>query len=488
VTGDIVHSILERTPEAALRAIEEAPAGAGLVEIRADALRTADVAGLVRRAGRPAVVTVRARADGGEFDGSTEEKRGILREALAAGAALVDVEWEGPLRELAFSRDASRTILSHHGGACATSALGRLYEAMAETKAARLKIVPLAVGAAELPAVKTILARARSERRELAAFASGAAGAWSRVFALSWGSWGTYGAAGRGRETGDGQLLTRDLLDVFRVRAIGEETSVYALCGHPVASSPSPALHAAGFRELGLDAVYVPLDATDLAGVETVVAMEAPRIAGLAVTIPLKVDVARRCAALDGSASCGAVNTVVIERSGWQGFNTDGPAACALIATRIDLPGRAVAIAGAGGTARAVAAGLVAEGAGVTLYGRDAAKTAEAAAAAGARSARWEDLPSATWDVLVHATPAGRAGEEFLTRRHLNGRVVLDAAYGPEPTPLVRAARARGLAVVDGYDLLFAQGCLQLARLTGRAAPEEAMAAAFAPWRLSASP
>jgi shikimate dehydrogenase len=61
--------------------------------------------------------------------------------------------------------------------------------------------------------------------------------------------------------------------------------------------------------------------------------------------------------------------------------------------------------------------------------------------------------------------------------------MVLDVAYGSEPTPLVRAARARGLSVADGFDLLEAQAVLQFERLTGRTAPRGAMRAALTPWR-----
>ena len=87
----------------------------------------------------------------------------------------------------------------------------------------------------------------------------------------------------------------------------------------------------------------------------------------------------------------------------------------------------------------------------------------------------------------MQATPVGRHGEEVLLRRHLDGRMVLDAAYGAEPTPLVRAARARGLAGADGLDLLAEQAVLQFTRLTGRPAPRDAMAAALEPWRASSS-
>jgi shikimate dehydrogenase len=308
----------------------------------------------------------------------------------------------------------------------------------------------------------------------------------SRIAALAWGSWGTYGAADR--PAGDGQPATRDLLSVYRAHEIGERTTVYGLCGSPVVSSPSPAMHAAAYRETGLDAIYVPLESTDLDDVAALAAEGgALPFSGLGVTIPLKEHAAKRCARLDTFAACGAANTIVFEDGGWSGFNTDAPAAVTLIRKELDPESRHVAVLGAGGTARAVAAALVASGAVVTLYSRDPRRGEDAAKATGAASAPWVDLFGAPWEILVNATPAGRNGEELLLRRHLNGRMVLDAAYGPEPTPLVRAAHARGLAVADGFDLLEEQAALQFERLTGLPAPRGAMAAALSARRGFAS-
>ncbi len=487
MTRGVVHSILEEAPEAVARRLAEAPRAAALVELRADNLRAADVAGLVRLAGRAVVVTVRSTADGGSFDGSTEEKSTILRAALDAGSAFVDVEWNGPLRNLADGKHAARTILSHHGASCDSASLTLLFDAMAGTKAGLLKLVPRATRPQEGGAVRELLARARGAARGLASFAAGAAGSWSRIVALSWGSWGTYGAAARGRETGDGQFTTSELLDVYRVLEISESTRLYGLCGTPLGGSPSPTLHAAGYRALGLDAVYLPVETGDLADVAAIVEGDGPLpLSGFGVTIPLKEHAAARCARLDAFAACGSANTVVVAASGWEGWNTDAPAALALIRKHLDPNGTSVAVVGSGGTARAVAAALKEAGAFVTLFGRSASRGEKAARAIGVAWLPLASLPGARWDLLVQATPAGRNGEEVLLRRHLDGRMVLDAAYGAEPTPLVRAARARGLAVADGLDLLDAQAALQFERLTGRPAPTGAMTAALLPWRSSA--
>jgi 3-dehydroquinate dehydratase/shikimate dehydrogenase len=487
VTRGVVHSILEESPEGVERRLVASPRACALIEIRADRLRAGDVSGLVRRAGRPAVVTVRSTEDGGAFDGSTEEKSTILRAALDAGAAFIDVEWNGPLRSLAEGPLAARTILSHHGAPCDSGSLGVVFDAMAGSRAALLKLVPHASRATDAGAVRDVLARARDSRRALASFATGPAGSWSRVFALVWGSWGTYGAAARGRESGEGQLTTSELLDIYRVLDITDATEVYGLCGTPLSGTPSPALHAAGYKALSLDAVYVPVDTGDLDDVVAVLDRGLLRLSGFGVTIPLKELAAERCATLDAYAACGSANTVIVGEGGWKGWNTDAPAALALVRKHLDPRGATAAVVGAGGTARAVAAALKEAGAGVTLFSRSVSRGERTARAVGVAWSPLAALPGARWDLLVQATPAGRNGEEVLHRRHLDGRLVLDAAYGAEPTPLVRAARARGLAVADGFDLLDAQAALQFERLTGKTAPGDAMAAALVPWRNASS-
>jgi shikimate dehydrogenase len=192
-------------------------------------------------------------------------------------------------------------------------------------------------------------------------------------------------------------------------------------------------------------------------------------LAGLGVTIPLKEAVASRCRLTDPvAARAGAVNTVVVRGDGWAGFNTDGPAARALLEAHLGLRGAEVLVLGAGGTAAGIGAALQDAGAQVALCGRNPARAAALARRLEARAIPWEGRAQVPWDVLVQATPLGPAGEVVFPEEALRGRAVLDAAYGEKPTPLVAAARARGLSVVEGRDLLAAQAALQFRHLTGR--------------------
>ena len=60
----------------------------------------------------------------------------------------------------------------------------------------------------------------------------------------------------------------------------------------------------------------------------------------------------------------------------------------------------------------------------------------------------------------------------------LDGVTLLDVVYADWPTPLARAALARGADVVSGLEMLISQAAVQVELFTGRAAPLEAMAAA----------
>lgn len=483
----IVHSVLESDSRIAAARVGAVRDDGAWVEIRADALATGDLPGLVAGARHRPIVAVRRAAEGGSFEGSEEARIARLRAALDAGA-VVDVEWGSAAERLAESEDPDRVILSHHGGPCRGPELEMLYRAMAGSRAGRLKIVPRAERLADGSAVRDLLALAAKDRRELACFATGSAGTPTRIFALAWGSWATYGAAAAGRRTGEGQLAAADLTRVYRVERLGAATRRFALAGTPIGSSPSPAMHAVAYAAAGIEGVYLPLETDRIEDLEPLVGRDGLYgVEAFGVTIPLKREAFGRCGSTDPQAAwAGAVNTVRVEGSGWRGSNTDAEALRRIV-RRAGAPPLRIAILGAGGAARA-AASLVAEGDAVTLYARDAARAATAGRAIGAASLPIDRLGTEGWDVLVQATPLGRRGEEALPGVPLRGRLVVDLAYGPLDTPLVRASTAAGIETIDGVRFLAEQAALQFERMTGASADVGTMEAAARCWLRTGDP
>jgi shikimate dehydrogenase len=79
-------------------------------------------------------------------------------------------------------------------------------------------------------------------------------------------------------------------------------------------------------------------------------------------------------------------------------------------------------------------------------------------------------------DLLLNATPLGRQGELPIDAAQLPRRgAVIDLVYVAGGTPLIREARARGLATADGWTVLVAQGAASFQAWTGREAPIAAM-------------
>ena len=98
-----------------LRRRRDAAAGADLVELRLDGVDRPDAAAALEGRLRPAIVTCRPRWEGGEFDGSEQERRQILLDAIAAGAEFVDLELRAEFTpELVRLRRGRGVIVSSH--------------------------------------------------------------------------------------------------------------------------------------------------------------------------------------------------------------------------------------------------------------------------------------------------------------------------------------------------------------------------------------
>src|SRR5688500_7727807 len=134
--------------------------------------------------------------------------------------------------------------------------------------------------------------------------------------------------------------------------------------GWPVCRSPSPATHKAALQECALDFVCLPIEVADLERFFARFVREESRaigwrLRGLSVTIPYKTAVIPLLDEVDETArEIGAVNTVVIDRDGLKGYNTDVEGAINPLEKVCAIKGESFGVIGAGGAARAVIYGL----------------------------------------------------------------------------------------------------------------------------------
>jgi shikimate dehydrogenase len=266
-------------------------------------------------------------------------------------------------------------------------------------------------------------------------------------------------------------------------------TRVAGVIGDPVRHSLSPVLHNAAYRALGLDWVYVAFEVPDGGARGALEAMRLLDLVGLSVTMPHKTAAASACDDLSpDAAALHSVNTVSLgERGRLIGDSTDGEGFLRSLADAgHDPAGTSVVLLGAGGAARAVARALGEVGARVTVCARKPDAAERAAALAGGISVAWDQRAGAVAgaQLVVNATPIGMTSHSDETELPLplealhRGQVLADLVYHPIETPLLRGARDRGAAIVDGLGMLVHQAALQVERWTGRDAPVAVMRAA----------
>lgn len=255
---------------------------------------------------------------------------------------------------------------------------------------------------------------------------------------------------------------------------------VLVVVGDPIQHSLSPAMHNAAITALGLDAVYVPIQADAAAVPHVIKGCEAAGIAGN-VTVPHKVTVAQLLIRLTPLAkNLGAVNTFWAEGGRLVGDNTDVTGLLDALQP-LDAQGPWL-VAGTGGSARAVAAAARERSVTLLVRSRDPARGAEFAAWAreiGVDALLDDGRPIGT---SINATPLGlRPSDPFpFPEARLDGcRAALDLVYGPGETRWVQACRRRGIRAADGRGMLVAQGAYAFERFfPGTTAPREVMAAA----------
>jgi shikimate dehydrogenase len=247
----------------------------------------------------------------------------------------------------------------------------------------------------------------------------------------------------------------------MQVTEIRGSTTLVGILGWPVSHSLSPAMHNAGFAELGLDWAYVPLPTSPDRLADAVRGIAAAGFAGANVTIPHKTAVIDLCDEVEGSArQADSVNTLVFRDGRVLGSSTDVVAIERVVAGG---SGRALVL-GRGGSAKAAIAALVSSRYDVTVVSRS--------------DPEWP--PDAEgYTVIVNATPV----RNDPVIRPTTAQTLIDLPYNTDGTmtAFASAGRAAGARIIDGFEILLRQGVQSFEAWTGRAAPIDAMAAALPP-------
>jgi len=480
------------------------------VEIRADLCGEIEPSWLRRHTDKKLLYTLRSTAEGGASEASPVRRGERLGAALDAGYDFVDLEAARDLAdpELLARIPPPRRILSWHGGPTSVGLLKERFETLSAVPAHLYKLVPAATQPGE--DLAPLLFLHELGRRDVAAFATGPAGFWTRLVAPRLGAPVVYGSAGE-TPAAPGQPSVAALVRDYGLPSLPPAEALYGVVGNPVLHSLSPRLHNGACHRFGFPGLYVPFHVETFGdfwlevvegGVLEAIGLP---LRGLSVTAPFK-DVALAVAGVSSplAQKIGAANTLFWEDGVWEAEITDPEGVTRPLADRgVALAGIATVVIGAGGAGRAAAVGLSRAGARVTLANRGRERGERAARELGLPFVPLDELDVGAFELVLHATSLGRNPGEMAPVDIFAlapGAVVVDLVYrgtGASPgspeltqaTELVRQARQRGLIAIDGREVLLAQALGQFRLMTGLELPLEVgreildLAAAGAPSR-----
>lgn len=257
-----------------------------------------------------------------------------------------------------------------------------------------------------------------------------------------------------------------------------------AVVGSPIRHSVSPAMHNAAIAKLRVsdsrfkDWAYYRFEVAAEDLLEALPLFHRQNFLGLNLTVPHKVVAMHALKGVSTDAEhMGAVNTLVWDELGYDGFNTDGYGLKLGLQMDFDhsLTGSTILLLGSGGAARAAAVQCLLEGCAQLYVGnrtpeRLSGLLAALSPLAGGDRVRTfaldqlpDDLPPA--GVVINATSLGLQSTDpapIDVGQLPSGWKVYDMIYNPAATQLLRDAEARGLPVANGLSMLVHQGAQAL--------------------------
>jgi 3-dehydroquinate dehydratase/shikimate dehydrogenase len=443
------------------------------VEVRADLTGDFDPAPLRSGFSGGLLYTLRSTSEGGRCDDPPELRRRRLI-AAASRFDLIDLEHARDLDPEVLSLiPPERRVLSWQGHAAGLSGLRATLAHVTRTPALLYRLAPWA--STPRQALVPLRLLKSIGRDDVIAYASGDAGAWTRVLAARFGAPAVFGRLGDPPERdGDGAPPVHRLVADYRLSLVSRATRVYGIIGRSTSTSLSPLIHNTGYLAAGLPALFLPFNATDLpaalgelhAGLAD---LGLPLLGATVVTPHKDTTLSFAALATREAQRARAANLLVQTPRGWAASN-EARVISYLTSRRVDVAGRRVAVIGCGGSGRAAATGLTAAGARVTLVNRGMRRGQYAAELLGLPFVPLTRFDPRGFAALVHATtvkddlPFGIDGADA-------GTVIFDLNYGVADTPLIAAARAAGHPTIEGKDMLVAEVSRQFHGMTGHRLP-----------------
>jgi 3-dehydroquinate dehydratase/shikimate dehydrogenase len=439
--------------------------GAELLEIRLDRYKELpDLRSLLAAKPKPVILSCRRKEEGGDWRGTEEERMGLLRQCIVAGADYVEIEWDisGQIRPF----PGSKRILSYTNISETPHDLADTYAEMLSRSPDVIKLVTRPSSPEEAWPLVPILAKAKTPT---VLVGLGKLDVMLAVLGKKIGAPWTYAALERGMESYPGQPTIRDLEEIYHYRAIDRKTRFIGVTGFSPLEFATTALLNGTLAHLNVNARCLPLLVDSIPLFRKIA--DAVHLAGVVVDEPHKGDIVAIASELERPVERSrAADLLLHKESHWAGYQTISRAAIAALEKVVPnqkhpdrpLTGRMVMIAGSNATARAMAYAIQHRG-GVPILASHHRKAVQAMAEQlSCRFVPFEGLYSTMHDVLVVCGEdsegellAAKTGQTGVHPGYLKqSMTVMDLTALPHDSSLLLDARSRGCTVVPAKEIV----------------------------------
>ncbi len=438
----------------------------------------------------PCILTIRRQVDGGRFV-EGEANRTIL---FARALAFVDDDKTKNFAYVDFEEDFRPSSLQDAAFAYGMKIIRSVHDMENPVTNIAQRIEKLRSSEYEIPKIAFMphtlsdVQRLFEEAAELKdtnhiLLAMGPLGTPSRILSARLKNYLTFvsGQEGSNKIGNLGQIDPITLMETYRFESLDENTNIFGITGWPLSATSSPALHNSGYTEKNMNAVYIPMRAEHFD--EAFAFAKSLGVKGMSVTIPHKETALTRLDSLEESVrQIGACNTIVHQKDGWHGYNTDwsGFTKALVEFTGLDsLAHKRVSIIGAGGAARGIAYAVKKLKGKACIFNRTVKKAKILAdtygfkySSLGPESIRilkkYSDIIIQTTSKGMNSTEPSNEDNDPLYFYDFSGHeTILDIVYVPEVTPIMARAAKSGCKVCNGFSMLKYQGYEQFELFTG---------------------
>ncbi|NGX63232.1 MAG: Shikimate dehydrogenase (NADP(+)) [Candidatus Anoxychlamydiales bacterium] len=441
---------------------------ADAIELRLDLLDSIDlekIKKLINYCDKPIIFSLRTKENGGKYLQHEKKKYFDLSRLFTLQPQFFDLEHGTSLEfveKMKKEHPDVEIIVSYHNFQNTPSNLNEIYQSLKNPYASFYKIATYANNS--IDAFRMLEFLKNNQDGKLIVVAMGESGSFSRVISKMFNNPITYTYVDK--KITAGQVSIEEITSVYNFKNINADTQIYALLGYPIDQSISHVFHNSEFLKQNKKALYVKIN---LQPHELPIFFSYVKkfpFKGFSVTKPLKEKVLSFLT--EDRSKVDAINTILVDREKFIGFNTDGIAALDSIERKMKVKDKKLLLLGAGGAAKAIANEAVKRGANLIIFNRDQTKAYNLATKLQCRAYpldKIEEIMKEGYDAIINATSSSREGINIVPVQALiPGTIAMDIVSKPVETAFLKSAQDKGCLVIYGMEMFINQAKNQFVR------------------------